>query len=271
MDFLQRTFEQTKRENRAAIIGYITAGDPCPDESLKIIDTACESGIDILELGIPFSDPTADGVIIQQASGRAIKAGMTLAKGIDFVRELRKKHSLPIILFSYFNPIFVFGIEKFLRNAIDAGVDGALIVDLPTDNADEITQPLENITKNQKISRGQFHLIRLIAPTTDTTRRQNILRNADGFIYVISRRGVTGGNSNKIDWNKLDNEIKSMRKETNAPLCVGFGISNQQDVNAAGKIADGVIIGSAIQKIIETNPKNTNQAVASFIRNLRSI
>jgi tryptophan synthase alpha chain len=269
MDFLQRTFERAKNENRAALIGYITAGDPSLEESFEIIDIACSSGLDILELGIPFSDPMADGVVIQQASGRAIKAGMTLTKGIEFVKELRKRHEIPIILFSYFNPIFVLGIEKFLYDSLDNGLDGALIVDLPAENAEEILIPLNEITKSKKPTRGQFHLIRLIAPTTDSKRRQKILSDASGFVYVISRRGVTGGNSNKIDWTKLDEEIKSMRDKTQVPICVGFGISSREDVQSAGKIADGVIIGSAIQKIIETNPKNAKHDVASFIKSLR--
>ncbi|MDR2643818.1 MAG: tryptophan synthase subunit alpha [Planctomycetaceae bacterium] len=267
MDYLQKTFERTRHEKRAAVIGYITVGDPDISRSFEIIDTACASGLDILELGIPFSDPTADGVVIQQASGRAIKAGMTLAKGIEFVCELRKRHELPIILFSYFNPIFVFGVEKFMDTAMSAGVDGVLVVDLPSENADEIMQHADN----KKNTRGQFHFIRLIAPTTDMQRRRKILQDADGFVYVISRHGVTGGNSNKIEWDKLGNEINSMRHETNIPICVGFGISTSQDVKATGKIADGVIIGSAIQKLIETNPNNAKQSVANFIKNLRSV
>ncbi|MDR2170003.1 MAG: tryptophan synthase subunit alpha [Planctomycetaceae bacterium] len=270
MDYLQQTFERSRRENRAAIIGYITAGDPNLAESFDAIDAACGGGLDILELGIPFSDPMADGVVIQRASGRAIKAGMTLAKGIEFVRELRKRHDLPIILFSYFNPIFVFGIEKFLGAAIDAGVDGVLVVDLPADNSDEILQHTAKfINKETETPRGNFHLIRLIAPTTDMTRRRKILNDASGFVYVISRHGVTGGNSNKIDWDKLNNEIKSMRKETKTPICIGFGISTPQDVKTAGSIADGAIIGSAIQKFIETNPKNAKQSIVNFIKELK--
>ncbi|MDR1485510.1 MAG: tryptophan synthase subunit alpha [Planctomycetaceae bacterium] len=267
MDFLQRTFERTRQEKRAAIIGYITAGDPEVEESFGIIDAACASGIDILELGIPFSDPMADGVVIQRASGRAIKAGMTLACGIEFVRRLRERHELPIILFSYFNPILSFGLEKFLITASGAGVDGVLVVDLPAENANEIMR----YAGNKNYSRGQFHFIRLIAPTTDAGRRRKILQDADGFVYVISRHGVTGGNSNKIDWDKLGNEINSMRQETSIPICVGFGISTPQDVESAGKIADGVIIGSAIQKLIETNPTNAKQSVSDFIKNLRDV
>ncbi|MDR1480737.1 MAG: tryptophan synthase subunit alpha, partial [Planctomycetaceae bacterium] len=140
MDFLQRTFERTRQEKRAAIVGYITAGDPDVERSFEIIDAACANGLDVLELGIPFSDPMADGVVIQKASGRAIKAGMTLAKGLEIVRELRKRHDLPIILFSYFNPIFIFGVEKFVREALGAGVDGVLVVDLPAENAAELMQ-----------------------------------------------------------------------------------------------------------------------------------
>ncbi|MDR1270749.1 MAG: tryptophan synthase subunit alpha [Planctomycetaceae bacterium] len=275
MSRLTRTFEKTRNENRAALIGYITAGDPEIERSFEIIDAACGAGLDILELGIPFSDPTADGPIIQHASSRAIKAGMTLRHGIEFVQKLRQKHELPIILFSYFNPIFAMGTKTFVREAVNAGADGVLCVDLPSEHSDEIMQHVQQpdikndektITINNTIH--CFHFIRLIAPTTDTVRRNEILHFADGFVYVVSRRGVTGGNSNKIDWSGLKREIAEMRCETEIPLCVGFGISTPEDVQTAGTFADGVIIGSAFQRIIEEHPNTAKQSVANFITNL---
>ena len=184
MNRLTQTFTKTRNENRAALIGYITAGDPDKETSFTILDAACAAGLDILEIGIPFSDPTADGPVIQRAAGRALKNGMTLETGIDFVRRLRKRHELPIILFSYYNPVLAMGTKRFITEAIAAGADGALIVDLPNEMSDELMQHVP--------SSESFAFIRLVAPTTDRERRRDILRQADGFIYVVSRRGVTG-------------------------------------------------------------------------------
>ncbi|MCL2305638.1 MAG: tryptophan synthase subunit alpha [Planctomycetaceae bacterium] len=255
MNRLTKTFEQTRNENRAALIGYITAGDPDLEQSFEILDAACGAGLDVLELGVPFSDPTADGPVIQRAAARAIRSGMTLEKGIDMVRRLRKRHTLPIILFSYYNPILAMGAEKFVTGAIDAGADGALVVDLPSENADEILQHINKATP--------FSFIRLIAPTTAPVRRREILQQADGFVYVVSRRGVTG--TGGIDWNALALEMKELRQETTVPLCIGFGISTAEDVKNISKIADGAIIGSAFQKIIEQQPETAPKAVAEFI------
>ncbi|MDR0704237.1 MAG: tryptophan synthase subunit alpha [Planctomycetaceae bacterium] len=283
MTRLTQIFEKTRNENRVALIGYITAGDPDMEWSFEIIDAACGAGLDILELGIPFSDPTADGPVIQRASSRAIKAGMTLRHGIEFVRKLRQKYELPIILFSYYNPIFAMGTETFVREAVEAGADGVLCVDLPSEYSDEIMrhiqQPnIKNADKNVSVNNvdtfntgNRFHFIRLIAPTTDTVRRNEILRQSDGFVYIVSRHGVTGGNSNKIDWSGLEQEITAMRCETKVPLCVGFGISTPEDVQAAGTLADGVIIGSAFQRIIEEHPDTAKQSVANFVTTLTTV
>jgi tryptophan synthase alpha chain len=279
MSRLSQTFEKTRNEKRAALIGYITAGDPDIEWSFEIIDAACGAGLDILELGIPFSDPTADGPVIQRASCRAIKAGMTLRHGIEFVRKIRQKHELPIILFSYFNPVFAMGAESFVREAVNAGADGVLCVDLPSENSDEImryapqsnsknSRSIDSVSNNNNTVNStvsHFHFIRLIAPTTDPVRRNEILRLADGCVYIVSRRGVTGGNSNKIDWHGLEQKIAEMRRETKVPLCVGFGISTPEDVHSAGSIADGVIIGSAFQRIIEEHPDTAKQDVANFV------
>ncbi|MDR3198521.1 MAG: tryptophan synthase subunit alpha [Planctomycetaceae bacterium] len=275
MSRLTQTFEKTRNENRAALIGYITAGDPDIERSFEIIDAACGAGLDILELGIPFSDPTADGPVIQRASNRAVKAGMTLRHGIEFVRKLRQKHELPVIIFSYYNPVFAMGTEIFIREAVNAGADGVLCVDLPSENSGEIMRYVQkpdyknaNQTNTPNDTVNCFHFIRLIAPTTDTVRRNEILRCSDGFVYIVSRRGVTGGNSNKIDWNGLEQELVEMRCETKVPLCVGFGISTPEDVQTAGKFADGVIIGSAIQRIIEERPDTAKQSVVDFVTTL---
>jgi tryptophan synthase alpha chain len=253
---LSETFQRLRRENRAALIGYLTAGDPDRETSFNIIDTACGAGLDILELGIPFSDPTADGPVIQRASKRAIQNGMTLTDGLEMVQRLRRKYPLPVIIFSYYNPVLAMGAEVFVQKSLAAGADGVLAVDLPHENAGEITQ----FVPPDKV----FSFIRLVAPTTDTQRRKDILSKADGFVYIVSRHGVTG--TGKIDWSVLSQELEVMRKETQTPLAVGFGISTEDDVRDAAKIADGVIIGSAFQKIIEESPSTAAEKVAEKIQ-----
>jgi tryptophan synthase alpha chain len=260
MTRLAQTFSKTRLENRAALIGYITAGDPDFEQSFAIFDAACSAGLDVLEIGIPFSDPTADGPVIQRAAGRALRAGMTLEKGIELVRRLRKRHELPIILFSYYNPVLAMGTETFVTEAIAAGADGTLVVDLPNDRADEIMQYVK--------PSDSFAFIRLIAPTTDPLRRGEILRHAEGFVYVVSRRGVTGVGG--VDWHALEAEMKELQKETAVPLCIGFGISTAQDVQHISKIADGAIIGSAFQRIIEEQPQAAVKAIADFVEKLKN-
>jgi len=262
------TFERLKRDHRIALIGFLAAGDPDFERSFDIVSAACDAGLNVLELGIPFSDPTADGPVIQRASQRAIQAGMTLEKGLHFVKLLRETHDLPIILFSYSRPIVAFGAERFVAEAIHAGADGALIVDLPDENAGEILQFAGSIGSGRV-----FHLIRLIAPTTDMARRSEILREADGFIYCVSRRGVTGANTagHTIDWDELTRTMAALRAETAVPLCIGFGISSADDVRAVAKIADGAIIGSAFQQVIEENPDTAKTKIREMIRRFREV
>ncbi|MDR3110273.1 MAG: tryptophan synthase subunit alpha [Planctomycetaceae bacterium] len=261
MPRLQKTFERTRAAKRPALVGYLTAGDPDFVGSLDIIDAACSAGLDILEIGIPFSDPTADGPVIQRASSRAIKAGMNLEKGISYVQSLRQKHpQLPIIIFSYYNPIFAMGTDRFVKTASDAGADGVLVVDLPGECSDEITR---------HVKQGSFHFIRLVSPTTAPKRREEILKNADGFVYVVSRHGVTGSGGNSINWNALQQEITEMKMITEIPLCVGFGISTPEDVKNVANIADGVVVGSAFQRLVEDEPKTAKGTVAELVRKLR--
>ncbi|MDR0521913.1 MAG: tryptophan synthase subunit alpha [Planctomycetaceae bacterium] len=259
MSNLSETFQRVRSGQRAALIGYLTAGDPDAETSYRILDAACSAGLDILELGIPFSDPTADGPVIQRASKRAIASGMTLAKGLEMVQRLRQKHSLPVIIFSYYNPILSMGAETFVRRALAAGADGVLAVDLPSENAAEIMSCVPQSSA--------FSFIRLIAPTTDSQRRKIILSKADGFVYIVSRHGVTGGGS--IDWPVLAKDLEAMRQDTSAPLAVGFGVSTEDDVQRASSIADGVIIGSAFQKLVEADPAAAAENVAALIQTFR--
>ncbi|MCL2622862.1 MAG: tryptophan synthase subunit alpha [Planctomycetaceae bacterium] len=264
MNRVTKIFEQLKRENRVALIGFLMAGDPDFEQSFEIVGAACDAGFDVLELGIPFSDPVADGPVIRRASQRAIQSGMTLEKGLHFVRRLREKHDLPIIVCSYYQPIVAFGVERFVTEAMDVGVDGTLVVDMPGENADEL---LQYVGKHR-----EFHFIRLILPTTDKARRSEILREADGFVYCVSRRGVTGVNpqANAIDWNELAEKMSELRVITAVPLCIGFGISTAEDVRAVAKIADGAVIGSAFQQVIEENPETAKTRIGDMISEFRS-
>ncbi|MDR3232487.1 MAG: tryptophan synthase subunit alpha [Planctomycetaceae bacterium] len=266
MSRLTETFIRVRNENRPAVIGYLTAGDPDEKRSEEIIGSVCRSGLDVLELGIPFSDPTADGPVIQRASQRAIKSGMTLEKGLAMVARLRQRLDLPIILFSYYNPIFVFGTKRFVREAESAGADGVLVVDLPHELSDEIMQYVPQSGKSQS---GQFHFIRLIAPTTGADRRSDILRRADGFVYIVSRRGVTGSGS--IDWDSLAASVNEMRSGTAVPLCVGFGIRSPEDAHKIAAFADGIIIGSAFEQRIEDDPNTAADSAAVFLREIRRV
>jgi len=173
------------------------------------------------------------------------------------VRKLREKHAIPIILFTYYNPVIAFGAERFVKESVDAGADGVLIVDLPHEHSDEVMQYAEGLP---------FDFIRLISPTTSPQRKKYILAKASGFVYVVSRRGVTG--SGGIDWQPLQNQIAALRQETQVPLCVGFGITTADDVCAVSKTADGAVIGSAFQKIIEDNPKTAKELIPAFVQSL---
>jgi tryptophan synthase alpha chain len=208
---------------------------------MAVLDAACRSGLDLLELGVPFSDPTADGPVIQRASQRALKSGMTLAGALEMIGELRKRHDLPIILFSYYNPVLAYGPERLLREADRAGIDGILLVDLPSEDAEEF---IRCIPEDQS-----FSLIRLIAPTTSPQRIASIAESGSGFLYVISKKGVTGAGG--LDTSKLAAYLESIRKATDLPLCVGFGVSTPKDAREVARVADGVVVGSAFVRIIE--------------------
>jgi tryptophan synthase alpha chain len=236
-------FAELKKKKEKALVGFVSAGDPSPSASLELLTAMCRAGLDILELGIPFSDPTADGPVIQRASARALKNGATLAKAIEMTGTLRKRTGIPIILFSYYNPIFAYGIDSFYRDAAAAGADGMLVVDLPHEESRELT--------DRWTGGDEFALIRLVAPTTPTERMQQIVKNASGFLYLISKTGVTG--SAGLDIEPVCRRIADLRAITDLPICVGFGISSPADAKALAPHVDGVVIGSAFEKTIEDN------------------
>ncbi len=243
MTRIEKTFEKLERAGEKALVGFITAGDPDAAQSLEIIAAMIDNGIDILELGVPFSDPTADGPVIQRSSARALKSGMNLEKVCDMITSLREKYvDIPVIVFSYYNPIFAYGIERFYTDFVSAGADGVLVVDLPPEESEEMTS---------RWTGAPLPLIRLVAPTTPDERMQHIADVSDGFIYMVSKTGVTG--SDGLDASESGDQVSRLKRITHLPVCVGFGISTPDDVAAVARTADGVVIGSAFERTIEEN------------------
>ena len=240
-------FESLRAKNEKALIVYLTAGDPSLDVTKNLILCLEAAGVDIIEIGVPFSDPTADGPVIQAASQRALKTGTTLQGVLDLVAEIRRTSQIPILLFGYFNPIFTYGVEKFAKATQKAGVDGVLVVDLPPEEAQELrtyTDP------------AGLDFISLVAPTTGKDRLKNILKTATGFLYYISITGVTGTDAPKIG--DIAREVTKIRELTKLPIAVGFGISNAAQAKEIGALADGIVIGSAVVKLIDENRDNDN-------------
>ena len=233
---LSQRFAQLKAERRAGLITFITAGDPDVATAQKILGGLPEAGADIIELGMPFSDPMADGPAIQAASQRALKSGMTLAKTLDMVTQFRQRDAqTPLVLMGYYNPIYQYGNQRFLDDAIDAGVDGLIIVDLPPEEDDELCHPCMTAGLNW---------IRLTTPTSDKKRLGVVLKNSSGFVYHVSIAGITGTRSAEgVD---VKQAITQIRKQTNLPIAVGFGIKTEQQVRAVASVADAAVVGSAL-------------------------
>lgn len=245
MNRLKQTFETLEKNNEKALVGFVTAGDPDVDTSLKIIAAMCDNGMDILELGVPFSDPSADGPVIQRSSARALKHHVSLKTVMEMIPEIRKHTAIPIIIFSYYNPVMAYGIENFQPDAIAAGADGVLLVDLPLEESGELTSCWKD---------KRFSLINLVAPTTPRERMLNIASASSGFLYLVSKTGVTG--SDGLDTSEIKTQMDILRSVTDLPVCVGFGISTAEDVAAVAAMADGVVIGSAFERLIEENLNN---------------
>lgn len=235
-------FESLQSKKEKALIVYLTAGDPSLDITRELIPALEQAGADILEIGVPFSDPTADGPVIQEASQRALKAGSTLQGVLDLVYDVRKVSEIPIVLFGYFNPIFAYGVKKFAPAAQRAGVDGILVVDLPYEEAGELRVYTDA---------AGIDFISLVAPTTDPERLSKIAAGATGFLYYISITGITGTAAPKIE--NIKKEVGKIRKITKLPLAVGFGISKPGQAREIGRFADGVVIGSAVVRLIHEN------------------
>ena len=245
MNRLENTFETLAENNEKALVGFVTAGDPDIETSLKIIAAMCENGMDILEIGVPFSDPSADGPVIQRSSSRALQHQVSLKIVMEMIREIREITSIPIIIFSYYNPIMAYGTEKFQPDAVAAGADGVLVVDLPLEESAELTSLWKG---------NDFSFINLVAPTTPKQRMAKIATASSGFLYMVSKTGVTG--SDGLDTSEIGTQMNILRSVTGLPVCVGFGISTAEDVAAVASLADGVVIGSAFERLIEGNIDN---------------
>ncbi len=261
MNRIDLKFKELAAAGRKALVAFLTAGDPDYDTSLQILSAACAAGVDIVELGVPFSDPTADGPTIQRASQRALKSGMSLARVLELAAALRQRVATPIILFSYYNPLFKFGLERFAAAAAAAGVDGTLVVDLPPEEAAPLAAAL---------APHRLHIIRLVAPTTTPQRLQMLCAGAGGFIYLISRTGVTG--SGGVDYHAIARHAATVKAASPHPVCIGFGITSGNDARALAPMADGVVVGSALVEIIarHTTAPDLPQRVAALLSELRS-
>jgi tryptophan synthase alpha chain len=232
-------FKQLKNEYKTALIPYIMAGDPTLQATKKYVLDLEKSGADIIELGVPFSDPLADGPTIQRAAERSLKHGTTLSKVMGLVQEIRKKSEIPLVLMTYYNPVFKYGVELFIKRAVRAGVDGVIIPDLIPDEATDFIR----VAKQHELD-----TIFLLAPTSTRERINKVVASASGFVYFVSITGITGA---KLSVGKqMKSTLNAVKKITNKPVAVGFGISSPEEAAIVAKLADGVIIGSAIVKLI---------------------
>ncbi len=260
MNRIEYKFKELKRNNKKAFIAFITAGYPNLGITEKLIFEFDKIGVDIVELGVPFSDPLADGPIIQEASQAALEKGVHLGDILNLVKKVRKNTQIPICLMTYYNPIFCFGEERFVQKAKDAGLDGVIIPDLPPEEGKSFIRCANN--------KG-LDTICFVAPTTPLERIKFICRVAKGFIYYVSLTGVTGPRK-KLPFDLMQN-LKVIKKYTQKPVCVGFGVSGRFQVKQIYQIADGVIVGSAIVKKIKDNVGKTDlvKKVSNFVQNLK--
>ena len=239
MTKIEKTFKKLKQQNKKALIPYIMAGDPSLEATKKFVAEMEEAGADIIELGVPFSDPLADGPTIQRAGERAIKQGVTLRKTLSLVEEIRQAAQIPLIIMTYYNPIFKYGIEAFIKEAVRVGVDGVIIPDLIPDEAGDFM----SIAKKHKLD-----TIFLLAPTSTEDRVRKVAKASTGFIYYVSITGITGAKLSVDD--SMINTLSLIKKVTEKPVAVGFGISNPEEAAVVSALAEGIIIGSAIVRQI---------------------
>ena len=246
--------------NRPSVVAYLTCGDPDLRTTRDVALAAIDAGAEVIELGVPFSDPVADGPVIQRASERALRNGVSLEQVLGLAKDIRKKTDAGLIVFSYLNPIVRMGLQRFAEQAASTGVDGALVTDLPVEESDEYLR----VMRKQNLA-----TVFLAAPTSTDQRLKRIAETSTGFIYAISRTGITGARKDLTD--DAQQLVKRLRKFTDLPIAVGFGISSAEHFKAVGKFADAAVVGSAIVQTIEQNPGKEPQAVAEFIKQLSAV
>jgi len=265
MTRIDRRFAALANDGRAALVTFVMAGDPDEKTSSEIIAALPGAGADVIEIGMPFTDPMADGPAIQAAGLRALRAGQTLKKTLAMVRAFRSRDdATPIVLMGYFNPIYVYGVDRFLSQAANAGIDGLIVVDLPPEEDDELCLPA---------LRAGLNFIRLATPTTDEKRLKTVLKNTSGFVYYVSVTGVTGTAAPKTD--QVAAAVAGIKRQTRLPVAVGFGVKTAAHAGALAASADGVVVGSALIEAVrgslDANGKGTARtvpAVTALVREL---
>jgi tryptophan synthase alpha chain len=236
MTRIDQTFEKLKSEGKKAFVSYIMAGDPDFETSLELVMGLPAAGVDIIELGLPFTDPMADGPTIQLAGGRSLSSGMTLMKTLEMARIFRENDdSTPIVIMGYYNPIYSYGVEQFLIDAKSSGIDGLIVVDLPPEEDEELCIPAQA---------AGINFIRLATPTTDENRLPKVLQNTSGFVYYVSITGITG--AAEAQATDVGPEVARIQKDSGLPVVVGFGINTPEKAKAIAEVADGAVVGSAI-------------------------
>lgn len=241
MSAIERAFARVADEKRSAFIPFLMGGDPTPEVSGELLEALAAGGADLIEVGVPFSDPVADGPVNQRAAGRALAAGTDLARVLSTIAEFRQRIDVPIVLFTYFNPIHVRGVERFAERARASGVDGVLCVDLPPEEAEAEVLPA--------FAAHGLDPIFLLAPTSSTERMKKVGSVSSGFVYYVSRTGVTGERSELSK--SLAKEVKKVRRKVSLPVAVGFGISSPEQVADVAGVADGVVVGSHLVRLVE--------------------
>lgn len=259
---IQSLFDAVKKEHRAALIAYVTAGDPTPERTPEIVAALARGGVDLIELGVPFSEPIADGPVIQRGAERALRAGTSVVKVLEIARQIREHSQIPILLFTYLNPVLRYGLERLAADAKAAGIDGCLLTDLSVEEAEGYMGAMHS---------AGLDTVFLVAPTSTDARLKLVAKYSTGFVYLVSRTGVTGERSALSD--ALPSLIERTRAVTPLPLAAGFGISTPEQAAAVAKMADGVVVGSAIVRLIEKQAGDKQACDAeleAFARGLRS-
>jgi tryptophan synthase alpha chain len=249
---IDQRFSELKKQKRAALVTFITAGDPDYDTSLKIVQGLPKAGADVIELGMPFTDPMADGPAIQAGGLRALAGGQTMKKTLKLVADFRKgDKTTPIVLMGYYNPIYVYGVSRFLVDIKKAGVDGLIVVDLPPEEDDELCMPA--------MAAG-LNFIRLTTPTTDDKRAPAVFKHTSGFVYYVSVLGITG--TKAPDLKSVKQNVTRLKTHTDLPICVGFGVKTAEQAATIAKTADGVVVGSALVSAVEASLNKQGKATA---------